>query len=256
MPSTRSVVDHTSMARMAATLETACVALPGGGEAALNIRRSKRARRVALRIVPGSGEVELVVPITATLKQGIAFAREKADWLKTHLSKIPPPVPFEDGAIIPFRDQPRQICRTDELFRGVWLTDQELKIAASPDRLAGDIQRWLKEQAREELTRHAEQKSALIQRDFQRLTVRDTSSRWGSCSPDGDLSFSWRVIMAPDYVLDYLVAHEVAHLAEMNHSHRFWSIVYQIADQADMGRDWLRTEGANLHRYGAAPRSL
>ncbi|MBT5049980.1 MAG: M48 family metallopeptidase, partial [Rhodospirillaceae bacterium] len=80
-------------------------------------------------------------------------------------------------------------------------------------------------------------------------------SRWGSCSPDGDLSFSWRVIMAPDYVLDYLVAHEVAHLAEMNHSPRFWAIVYQITDQADMGRDWLRREGANLHRYGAAPRS-
>ena len=256
MQSTGLVGDHTPMARMGATLETTCVALPGGGEAALNIRRSKRARRVALRIVPGSGEVELVVPITATLKQGIAFAREKANWLKTHLSNIPPPVPFEDGAILPIGDQPRRICRTDELFRGVWLTDDELKVAASPERLAGDVKRWLKERAREEITHRAEEKSALLQRGFRRLTVRDTSSRWGSCSPEGDLSFSWRVIMAPDYVLDYLVAHEVAHLVEMNHSHRFWNIVYQITDQADLGRDWLRLEGVNLHRYGVAPRSL
>ncbi|MBT5048636.1 MAG: DUF45 domain-containing protein, partial [Rhodospirillaceae bacterium] len=170
------------MARMAATLQTACVALPGGGEAALNIRRSKRARRVALRIVPGSGEVELVVPLTATLKQGIAFAREKSSWLKTHLSTLPPPVPFEDGAIIPVQDQPRRIHRTDELFRGVWLTGEELKVAASPDRLAGDVQRWLKERAREELTCRADEKSALLRRGFRRLTVRDTSSRWGSCS--------------------------------------------------------------------------
>jgi predicted metal-dependent hydrolase len=244
------------MTHSATTAQTACIALPGGGEAALNIRRSRRARRVALRIVPGSGDVELVVPITATLKQGLAFAREKADWLKTHLSKMPPPVPFEDGAIIPFRDQPRQICRTDELFRGVWLTPHRLQVATSPDRLAGDVRRWLKERAREELTRRVEEKSTLLKRRFRRVTVRDTSSRWGSCSPEGDLSFSWRVIMAPDYVLDYLVAHEVAHLAEMNHSPHFWAIVYQITDQADMGRDWLRTEGANLHRYGIAPRSL
>ena len=244
------------MARISATLETTIVALPGGGEAALNIRRSKRARRVALRIVPGSGEVELVVPITATLKQGLAFAREKANWLKTHLSDLPPPVPFEDGSFIPIADRPRRIRRTDELFRGIWLTDEELTVAASPDRLAGDVRRWLKKRAREELTSRAEEKAALLRRSFRRLTVRDTSSRWGSCSPEGDLSFSWRVIMAPDYVLDYLVAHEVAHLAELNHSQHFWAIVYQITDQADLGREWLRTEGAHLHRYGVASRSL
>lgn len=244
------------MTRATTTVETACVPLPGGGEAALNIRRSQRARRVALRITPGSGEVELVVPLTATLKQGIAFAREKASWLKTHLSKIPPPVPFEDGAVIPVHDRPRRIRRTDELFRGIWLKDNELQVATSPDRLSGDIRRWLKERAREELTRKAEEKSVMLQRCYRRISVRDTSSRWGSCSPDGDLSFSWRVIMAPDFVLDYLVAHEVAHLEEMNHSRRFWAIVYQIAEHADMGREWLRLEGAHLHRYGVTPRSL
>lgn len=243
------------MARLDATTQTAFLPLPGGGETALSIRRSRRARRVALRIVPGSGEVELVVPHRGSIKEGIAFAREKADWLTAHLRNMLPPVPFEDGAVIPVRDRPRTIRRTDELFRGVWLTDRALRVAAPPELVPLDVRKWLRSEARDALLHSAEGKSHLIGRPFRRLAVRDTSSRWGSCSPDGDLSFSWRVIMAPDYVLDYLVAHEVAHLAEMNHSHRFWNIVYQIADAADDGRDWLREHGATLHRYGVARRS-
>ena len=148
LPRTGLVGDHKPMARATATFETACVALPGGGEAALNIRRSRRARRVALRIVPGSGEVELVVPLSATIKQGIAFAREKANWLKSHLSKLPPPVPFENGAIIPVFDEPRQIRRSDELFRGVWLTKTELQVATPPEDLADDVRNWLRARSR------------------------------------------------------------------------------------------------------------
>jgi predicted metal-dependent hydrolase len=237
-------------------IQTASVALPGGGKADLRVRRSRRAQRLALRIMPASGEVELVVPIRASVKQGIAFAREKASWLKAHLSTLPPPVPFADGAVIPVFDQPRQIRRTDELFGGIWLTDKELQVAAAPETVSLVVRGWLRKQAKEELISRAENKSGLLNRQFRRLTVRDTASRWGSCSPKGDLSFSWRIIMAPDYALDYLVAHEVAHLQEMNHSRRFWAIVDDIADQPDRGRAWLRDHGASLHRFGVEARSI
>jgi predicted metal-dependent hydrolase len=206
--------------------------------------------------MPASGEVELVVPIRASVKQGIAFAREKASWLKAHLGKLEAPVPFENGAIIPVLDQPREIRRTDDLFGGIWLTDTELTVAAPPETVPLVVRSWLRKRAKEELITRAEEKSGLLNRPFRRLTVRDTSSRWGSCSPSGDLSFSWRIIMAPEYALDYLVSHEVAHLQEMNHSRRFWAVVDEIADQPDLGRAWLRDHGASLHRYGAALRSI
>jgi len=137
----------------------------------------------------------------------------------------------------------------------VWLTRSEIQVSGPQELLAFDVKKFLRDRARETLRDRAEEKSDMVGVRFRRLTVRDTSTRWGSCSQDGDLSFSWRVIMAPPYVLDYLVAHEVAHLVEMNHSHRFWDIVYQITDRADDGRDWLRDHGANLHRYGAERRS-
>lgn len=244
------------MSGSSATVETASVTLPGGGTAALRVRRSSRAQRLALRVMPASGEVELVVPLRASVKQGVAFAREKAVWLKAHLSKLPPPVPFADGAVIPVLDQPRRIRRTDELFEGIWLTDTELQVATAPEIVSLAVRGWLRKQAREELTGRAQEKAGYIDRRFRRLTVRDTASRWGSCSPKGDLSFSWRIIMAPDYALDYLVAHEVAHLRELNHSRRFWAIVEDIADEPDRGRAWLRDHGASLHRFGAPARSI
>jgi predicted metal-dependent hydrolase len=244
------------MPRLDATAQTAFLALPGGGEATLSIRRSRRARRVALRIVPGSGEVELVVPHRGSIKQGIAFAREKAEWLKAHLGSMPVPVPFEEGAVIPVHDRPRRIRRVDQLFRGVWLTERELQVSA-PAEIVGDyVRRWLRTEARRVLLARAEEKARLVRRRIRRLTVRDTSTRWGSCSAEGDLSFSWRIVMAPDFALDYLVAHEVAHLVEMNHSPKFWAIVERIAVDPERGRDWLRDNGGALHRYGFTRRSI
>ena len=118
-----------------------------------------------------------------------------------------------------------------------------------------DIRRWLKNRAKDELKARAEDKSQLINQQFRRITGGDMASRWGSCSPKGDLSFSWRIIMAPEYALDYLVAHEVSHLKEMNHSKRFWTIVNHLTDDLERGRAWLRDQGASLHRFGFDPRS-
>ena len=234
---------------------TATVALPDGNKIDLRVRRSERAKRISLRVIPASGGFELVVPIRASIKQGLSFARDKASWLKAHLATLPPPVPFEDGAVIPLLDQPKKICRSDELFRSVWLIGKTLHVAAPPENVPEDIRRWLQNRAKDELKARAEDKSQLINQQFRRITVGDMASRWGSCSPKGDLSFSWRIIMAPEYALDYLVAHEVSHLKEMNHSKRFWTIVNHLTDDLERGRAWLRDQGASLHRFGFDPRS-
>jgi predicted metal-dependent hydrolase len=114
------------------------------------------------------------------------------------------------------------------------------------------VKRFLMAEAKFELQRRVAQHAALLRVAPAGLTVKDTRSRWGSCTADGTLSFSWRVILAPPYVLDYLAAHEVAHLAEMNHSARFWALVRRCAPDYARGRAWLRRHGQTLHAYGAS----
>ena len=179
-------------------IQTASVALPGGGKAALRVRRSRRAQRLALRVIPASGEVELVVPIRASVKQGIAFAREKASWLKAHLNNLQAPVPFENGALIPVLDQPRQIRRTDELFDGVWLTDKELLVAAAPEIVPVAVRGWLRKYAKEELISRAETKSGVLNSRFRRLMYAIPRRAGAAARPRATLVFrgasSWRRI--------------------------------------------------------------
>ncbi|MEL6280973.1 MAG: M48 family metallopeptidase, partial [Pseudomonadota bacterium] len=115
---------------------------------------------------------------------------------------------------------------------------------------------WLKEEARAWLLARAGVHAAQLGARFERIAIRDTTSRWGSCSASGALSFSWRLILAPDAVSDYVAAHEVAHLREMNHSARFWALVERLRPDWRAQRDWLRAHGADLHRYQVAPPRL
>ncbi len=123
--------------------------------------------------------------------------------------------------------------------------------AAAPARL----QAWLRERARERLTAAADHYAAALGRPYGRITLRDTRSRWGSCSWQGALMFSWRLVFAPPEVLRYVAAHEVAHLAHMDHSRAFWAVVERIHGPWAHMRDWLRVNGHELHRYRFEPPS-
>lgn len=232
--------------------DTAVISLPDGGQAALRIRRSEKARRLAIRILPNAGTAELVLPRRASMRQGIRFAHEKADWLQEHLAGLQPPVPFADGAVLPFLGRPVRIRRVSGLFDDIWHDDMHLTVQIARRDLSAAVRDYLRKNAKQELAARAEAMSMQIGRPFRRLTVRDTHSRWGSCSCQGDLSFSWRLIMAPEYVLDYMVAHEVAHLAHMDHSPRFWRLVEDLAGDVEDAKDWLRDHGSGLHRYGVS----
>jgi predicted metal-dependent hydrolase len=123
-------------------------------------------------------------------------------------------------------------------------------VAGGVEHMERRVLDYLKREARKDL-----QKASLAYADelgvrVKRVSIRDQSSRWGSCTAAGSLSFSWRLILAPAFVLDYLAAHEVAHLVEMNHSARFWRVVAKVCPSVERAKSWLDTHGNDLHRYG------
>lgn len=214
--------------------------------------RNARARRLSLRIDPGDRSVVLVLPARAALSQGLAFAESKADWLRARLAAIPAGIPFVDGASLPLAGVPHRLRHDPAGRRGVWIEADEIHVSGAPEFLARRVTDWLKRRAREEIARRVDPMTATLGRPCRSIRLKDTRSRWGSCTSGGDLSFSWRLLLAPPMVLDYVVAHEVAHLAEMNHSPAFWRVVATLCRDAAAGRRWLKANGALLHRYGQA----
>ena len=108
----------------------------------------------------------------------------------------------------------------------------------------------LKNSAKDDVSHKAKKFSSLLNMEIKSVSVRDTRTRWGSCSSSGNLSFCWRLIFAPEKIVDYVCAHEAAHLVELNHSPRFWQTVYQLVGEWKSSKKWLKENGARLHRYG------
>ena len=182
--------------------------------------------------------------------RGLAFARSRADWILAELAKFGPRLAFEDGAIVPVLDQPHRIRLVPGRRRGVWAEGSEILVSGQAEHANRRVTDWLKAEARSVLGAEARQSARRLGRELQRITIRDPKSRWGSCAQNGRLSFSWRLILAPEAVATYVVAHEVAHLLEANHGAKFWRLVDQLHADVGGAREWLKTNGAGLHRYG------
>jgi predicted metal-dependent hydrolase len=204
---------------------------------------------MSLRISRASGAVTLTLPTGAPLRDGLAFAADREVWLRRYLAEIRaelvavPRVEF--GATIPFRGQ--AVTLVAGKVRRPELLGDSLVLPDGAERVAVRVQAFLRATARDALAAAADRHAARLGRSYGRLTLRDTRGRWGSCSSRGDLMFSWRLIMAPDAVLDYVAAHEVAHLAEMNHSPAFWAVVSRLYPGYAVQRQWLRDHGTSLH---------
>ncbi len=218
--------------------------LPDLPEVALTLRRSVRARRFSLRVSRHDGTVTLTVPARAAIAEALAFAHSQSDWLRRALDRVPQVVPLGFGATIPFEGRVRTL--TPGPVRAPKVQDDLLILPADGRRLLPLLQAFLKHCARVRLQAATERHAAMLGRGFRKITLRDTRSRWGSCAQDGSLSYSWRLIMAPPSVLDYVAAHEVAHLAEMNHSPAFWAVVARLRPAYADDRAWLKTQGAAL----------
>ncbi len=224
----------------------------GDAELAVEVRRAARARRISLRLDAASRGVVLTLPPGVDPARGFAFLRDKEVWLQNRLARLPKPVPFVDGAVIPFFGEDHVIRHRPDARGGVWCADGALHVTGAPAHLSRRLHDWLKAQARQTLSAQARALAARVDRPVTRVSVRDTRSRWGSCTSAGALSFSWRLVFAPRPVFDYVVAHEVAHLVELNHGPRFWRLVGELCADVDHGRRWLKRHGAGLHGYGAA----
>ncbi|MDB5490712.1 MAG: hypothetical protein JWO78_561 [Micavibrio sp.] len=219
----------------------------------LRMRVSARAKRLALRLDAKTGLIYLVMPKRASLKSALAFARQYEDWIEKHAAREPDAIPFVDGAVICILGQDRTIRvehNPDIRRTTITLADQALIVVTNQDDPSLRIARYLKTLARSEITRIAHEKAAVINKPINAISIRDTSTRWGSCSQEGNLSFSWRLILAPLPALDYVVAHEVAHLIHMNHKTRFWALCEKLSADFAGGHGWMKKHGHNLMRYG------
>ena len=215
------------------------------------VRVSPRARRIGLRVDAAERKIELVLPRGVPATQGMRFLAAKRGWVAARLDALPKPVPFAEGAIVPVLGVPHRICRVvDMAARPVAIADGEIRVRGDPAHLPRRVRDHLVALAGSELARRARRLAPEIGRKVARVTVRDTKSRWGSCSGQGSLSFSWRLILAPDPVIDYVVAHEVAHLAEMNHGPRFWRLVERLSPGSAAPRAWLKQHRSRLFSYG------
>ena len=194
----------------------------------------------------------LDTPLETRLREGwLDFARGEKDWIAGQLAKAPGPVALTTGATIPFRGKPHAICAATKGPAPVWVADGTIWVSGHAAHAPRRVLDFLKSEARKAFEIRALHHAEKLGVKPSRITVRDTASRWGSCSSARSLSFSWRLILAPDFVLDYVVAHEVAHLREMNHSPRFWAHVKNLIADKNVAQNWLRANGRELQRYTA-----
>jgi predicted metal-dependent hydrolase len=226
----------------------------------VRMRRHRQARRYTLRIDATSRQVVLTIPPRGSVKEARDFAQKHGGWIAARLKRLPEAAPFAHGIQLPLRGVAHRVAHRRVARGTVWTeTDergQRLICVAGElphvDRRVGD---FLKREARRDLEAASRRHAAKLGVTIKRISVRDQSSRWGSCSNTGVLSFSWRLILAPSFVLDYLAAHEVAHLIELNHSPRFWRLVGRLYPDVERAKIWLDVHGTDLHRYGLSDRA-
>jgi predicted metal-dependent hydrolase len=220
----------------------------------VRVRRHKQARRYTLRILAASREVVLTMPTRGSVKHAKEFAQKHSAWITSRLRRLPGAVPFDHGAFLPLRGREHRIDHRPGARGAVWIEthggEHLLCVAGEKPHLSRRVHDYLKREANRDLQAASQLAAQGLGIEFKRVSVRDQSSRWGSCSSSGMLSYSWRLVMAPPFVLEYLAAHEVAHLIEMNHSRRFWRLVESICPHMGRAKAWLDAHGADLHRYG------
>lgn len=225
---------------------------PDGHEIRVRLEVNSKARRLILRLDERKREAVAIAPSRRQIKDAAAFAAERIDWISTRLQHLPDVVSFEEGSVISFRGMPCRLTSQGEgrVARMVLGQPNTLCAPGDPETLHLRTTRYLKKQARADITRAVKRHSARLGVTYKDISVKDTRSRWGSCTADGKLSFSWRLVMAPPAVLDYVAAHECAHLLEMNHSPRFWAHVATCCSDWKHHRTWLREHGASLQAAG------
>jgi predicted metal-dependent hydrolase len=228
------------------------------------LRRSPGARRFTLRVRFAARDAVLTMPTRGSIREARAFVERHAAWIATRLDKLPASIPFAHGAIAPLRGVDHVLTHRPDQRGTVWSEPRRaqeaslgtdapalsLCVAGSIEHMHRRVADFFKREARRDLEAAVARHAGALGLPPRGVGLRDPVSRWGSCSASGSLNFSWRLIMAPPFVLDYLAAHEVAHLVHLDHSHRFWALARRLSPDVDRAEEWLTREGAQLHKYG------
>ncbi len=224
--------------------------------APVEVRRHPAARRLTLRVSRTRRAIIVTLPPQCDLDEADSFINRNLAWVRERLENLPRPVAFADGAFIPLRGTTHRLVFTGKrsglgvVGRLMRPTFSELHVAGDKEHAPRRLQKWLYDEARRDLDIAVARHARALKLRPKKIVVRDQASRWGSCSTTGALSFSWRLVMAPAHILDYVAAHEVAHLQEMNHGPKFWALVRLAYPDLDQAKRWLQIYGMDLHRYG------
>ena len=221
--------------------------LAGDPPVEVHLKRSVRARRMSLRVSGLDSKVTLTLPDGVAESQGLAFAAEKADWLRSQIARQPDVVDVGIGSTLPLFGETFEVVTGTG--RRILVENGKVWVPGNPDTAGRRLAGFLKTLAREQLSAASDRYAADLKRSYNRISIRDTRSRWGSCSSAGVLMYSWRLVLSPIEVMEYVAAHEVAHLRHMNHSQEFWDQVSELYGDYRAPRQWLRDHGADLHRY-------
>jgi len=221
-----------------------------GALASVAFRRSPRASKISLRIDATQGGVVITLPMRASRRAGLSLLQTHEAWVAEKLAALPSALPFTAGATVPVCGIPHIITPVSHGQGGAWIEGGKIYVTGSPEFLARRVTDCLKRLARQRLTALTAEKSRLGGLAPKCVRVKDTRTRWGSCAPDRTLAFCWRLILAPDFVQDYVVGHEVAHLRHMNHGRNFWALTESLTPHRQAATAWLGTNGQALLRIG------
>ncbi len=217
----------------------------GDGETEVVLRRRRGLRRISLRVSQVDGRVTLSVPASVPEAEALGFANSRLEWIAKARGRAAPPLSVGPGTVLPVRGQPTTVVARDQVRAR--LDGGALIVPAH--RAGRAAQGVLRALARDDLSAVSNAAAEALGRRYTKLTLRDPRSRWGSCSAQGGLMYSWRLILAPPSVLRYVAVHEAAHLEHLDHSPAFWATVERLMPGWRAERDWLRREGLGLHRY-------
>ena len=223
------------------------IILSGRSDIVIQVKRSARSKRLNLRVSSLDGRITLTAPPKVPERQLQAFIAEREVWLRQNLDKLPAQSAIALGKSLPILGVAHQIA--SGASHRVTHGDGVVQVPFDKPKPAARLQGYLKALARDHLVGESDKFAARLGIEYARLSLRDTRSRWGSCTQDRALMYSWRLVLAPFEVLSYVAAHEVAHLKFMDHSAQFWNQVGDLYGEYDAPRAWLKAQGASLHRF-------
>ena len=224
------------------------------GEAvSVTVRVNARARSYRLSL-PHSGGPLLTLPPHGKWSEAEAFLLRHHNWLAARIKRAPKAASFSDGGVVPLRGVDHRIITTGKLRGRVERAEDDgemvLLVPGDPAHQARRLTDWFKDEAHADLSARSAFHAARLGVSVKSIKMRSQASRWGSCSSSGNINYNWRLVLAPPFVLDYVAAHEVAHLVEMNHSAAFWATVTRTLPEMEKGRAWLKAHGRQLMAHG------